>query len=75
MDYSSSLSNGVSSTGVQGDRNLNKTHPKERYDEVPYVKAVMTYIQYAILIFWGYVNDWLRSVGLKNDCALRKDVS
>ena len=56
-------------------REVKDDHPKETFEEVPIVKAVLTYFQYAVLIFWGYISDWLRMAGLKNDCSLKGDVS
>ncbi len=50
-------------------------HPEETFEEVPIIKAVFAYINFAICIFWGYINDWLRLAGLKNDCSLKGDVS
>lgn len=55
--------------------NSGKVHPKESFEEVPLRKAVLTYIQYGIAIFWGYVNDWLRKIGLRTDVSLKDDVS
>lgn len=44
-----------------------KTLPKETFEEVPLDRAILTYISYGILILWGYINDFLRRIGIKND--------
>ena len=46
---------------------LPRSLPKESFDEVPLNKAISTYISYAILILWGYISDFLRRIGVKND--------
>ena len=51
----------------------------EIFEETPLERAVFTYISYAILIFFGYIADFLRKVGLKSEgpygAALKKEVS
>ena len=44
-----------------------KVQTKETYGEVLLIDAVMTYVSYGLLIIWGYISDFLRAVGLKND--------
>ena len=67
-----------SDTATANHNELPKSSPKESFDEVPLDKAISTYISYAILIFWGYISDLLRRIGVKNDGLGRstcKDVS
>lgn len=69
--------------GQQGDTEgteaANDNSTKETFDETPLERAVFTYISYAVLIFFGYVADFLRKIGLKSEgpygAALKKDVS
>ena len=48
-------------------RQKRKVKHEEVTDIVPLQRAITTYISYAIMIFWGYIWDTLRRVGLMND--------
>lgn len=54
-------------SGGTSQQQKKKTFPKEHFEEVPLTRAINTYISYAIMIFWGYIWDTLRYLGLKND--------
>ena len=41
--------------------------PKESHDEIPLLTAAVTFVNYLMLLFWGYVSDVLRNIGLKRD--------
>ena len=57
------LSNGL----INEAKKKKSTQQQQKVDEIPLAKAVLTYLQYAILIFWGYISDFLRFAGLKTD--------
>lgn len=40
---------------------------KETFDQVPIDRAITTYFSYALMIFWGYIWDALRQIGLIKD--------
>ena len=44
-----------------------RVQTEETQPDVLLIDAVMTYVSYGLLIFWGYISDFLRAVGLKND--------
>lgn len=48
-------------------RTIDKSLLEDTRDVIPLSRAITTYISYAVLILWGYINDFLRTVGLKND--------
>ena len=52
-------------------------YPKEALEQAPIFRSVSTYICYLMLIFWGYIADFMRKIGLKVDGANRmiQDVS
>ena len=55
-----------------------KKLPKERYPEPPLLRAILTYMSYAILIVLGHINDYLRKIGLRKEGytdQLKNDVS
>ena len=60
-------------TGKNGYSDVNsvatsgKEMPKESYDEIPLVTAAVTFVNYLMLLFWGYISDVLRNLGLKKD--------
>ena len=51
--------------------------PEESLEQAPLSRSVTTYICYLLLIFWGYVADFTRKIGLKVDGAnsMIQDVS
>ena len=69
--------------GKQGDtegaEGATEDSTKAIFEETPLERAVFTYISYAVLIFFGYIADFLRKIGLKSEgpygAALKKDVS
>lgn len=69
--------------GKQGDtegaEGATEDSTKGIFEETPLERAVFTYISYAVLIFFGYISDFLRKIGLKSEgpfrVPLKKDVS
>ncbi|KAL5463711.1 hypothetical protein EMCRGX_G032636 [Ephydatia muelleri] len=67
--------------GKQGDtegaEGATEDSTKAIFEETPLERAVFTYISYAILIFFGYIADFLRKIRLKSEgpygAALKKD--
>lgn len=63
---------GVSSEFSSPDGLTGRTpveNPEELLEQAPLIKSVTTYICYLMLIFWGYIADFTRKIGLKVDGA------
>ena len=71
----SSSSNRWSPDGLKGRTPV--PYQEETLEQAPIFRSVSTYICYMLLIFWGYVADFMRKIGLKVDGANRiiQDVS
>jgi serine palmitoyltransferase len=57
------------SSALNGSAVSNSPQPvlDESFHEIPLLEAIGTYISYSLLIFWGYISDFLRKIGIKND--------